>query len=239
MRLTIVGATGRSIGRHLLEQAVAAGHDVTVVVRNPSRLATGGVRVVTADLAGADPTALEGAVDRADAAPSRAWIGARCPMPASHRWEPGRSSGPCRRPRPDASSWSARHRSGRCRRRRGRSRRGTIPATDSSCVTCLCRMPDEGGAPQALCRSGADGGHARRERAGLDRRQAASAHRQAPAPATTGRPSGQNLRRGVTRSPGPTSRTTCCSPSSGRRRSRKPSASPTDHPGGVQWDRGR
>ena len=34
MKLTITAATG-GVGRELLEQAVAAGHDVTAVVRNP------------------------------------------------------------------------------------------------------------------------------------------------------------------------------------------------------------
>jgi putative NADH-flavin reductase len=68
MRLTIFAATG-GIGRHILEQAVAAGHDVTAVVRNPQSLAgqTGRVRVVTADLAAADPAVLTSAVNGADA----------------------------------------------------------------------------------------------------------------------------------------------------------------------------
>jgi len=58
MKLTIVAATG-GIGRHLLDQALAAGHDVTAVVRNPRSL-PGQVRVVTvADLAAADPAELE------------------------------------------------------------------------------------------------------------------------------------------------------------------------------------
>src|SRR5262245_61316187 len=65
MKLTIVAATGR-IGRHLLDQALAAGHDVTVVVRNPRALPAE-VRVVVADLAAADPAALEPAVAGADA----------------------------------------------------------------------------------------------------------------------------------------------------------------------------
>jgi uncharacterized protein YbjT (DUF2867 family) len=37
MKLTIFAATG-GIGRQALEQAVAAGHDVTAVVRNPKKL---------------------------------------------------------------------------------------------------------------------------------------------------------------------------------------------------------
>jgi uncharacterized protein YbjT (DUF2867 family) len=65
MKLTIVAATG-GIGRQLLEQAVAAGHDVTAVVRNPTSLPAT-VRVVTADLATTDPAALEPAVHGADA----------------------------------------------------------------------------------------------------------------------------------------------------------------------------
>jgi len=65
MRLTILAATG-GIGRHLLDQAVAAGHDVTAVVRNPAKLDRP-VRVVAADLATADPAALEPAVRGADA----------------------------------------------------------------------------------------------------------------------------------------------------------------------------
>lgn len=36
-RLLILGATG-SLGRHVLQQAVAAGHQVSVLVRNPARL---------------------------------------------------------------------------------------------------------------------------------------------------------------------------------------------------------
>ena len=60
MKLTIFAATG-GIGRQLLEQAIAAGHDVTAVARNPDKL-TRQVRTVTADLAAADPAALEPAV---------------------------------------------------------------------------------------------------------------------------------------------------------------------------------
>jgi putative NADH-flavin reductase len=65
MKLTIFAATG-GIGRHLLEQAVAAGHDVTAVVRDPKKL-TQKVRVVTADLAAPDLGALKSAVAGADA----------------------------------------------------------------------------------------------------------------------------------------------------------------------------
>jgi putative NADH-flavin reductase len=65
VKLTIFAATG-GIGRHALEQAVAAGHDVTAVVRNPKKLSRE-VRVVTADLAAPDPSALNCAVTGSDA----------------------------------------------------------------------------------------------------------------------------------------------------------------------------
>jgi len=66
MKITIFAATG-GIGRQALDQAIAAGHDVTVVVRNPRNLAATPARVVTADLADADPAALSSAVNGADA----------------------------------------------------------------------------------------------------------------------------------------------------------------------------
>jgi len=65
MKLTIVAATG-GIGRLALEQAVAAGHDVTAVVRNPKKLSRD-VRVVAADMLAPDPAALERSVKGADA----------------------------------------------------------------------------------------------------------------------------------------------------------------------------
>jgi putative NADH-flavin reductase len=66
MKLTIVAATG-GIGRQLLEQAVAAGHDVTAVARNPRNLPPVQARAVAADLISATPAALQPAVDGADA----------------------------------------------------------------------------------------------------------------------------------------------------------------------------
>jgi putative NADH-flavin reductase len=68
MKLTIFAATG-GIGRHILEQAVAADHDVTAVVRNPRALQgqTEKVRIVSADLSSPDPAVLESAVRGADA----------------------------------------------------------------------------------------------------------------------------------------------------------------------------
>jgi len=65
MKLTIIAATG-GVGRELLEQAIAAGDDVTVVVRNPGKLSRE-VRAVTTDLAAPDPAALESAIARRDA----------------------------------------------------------------------------------------------------------------------------------------------------------------------------
>ncbi|MCO6003569.1 SDR family oxidoreductase [Actinoallomurus purpureus] len=65
MKLTIFAATG-GIGRHVFDQAVAAGHDVTAVVRNPASLA-GEARIVTADLATAEPAVLASAVTGSDA----------------------------------------------------------------------------------------------------------------------------------------------------------------------------
>ena len=66
MKLTIFAATG-GIGRQLLGQAVAAGHDVTAVARNPRGLSPVPARAVAADLASADPAALQPAVAGADA----------------------------------------------------------------------------------------------------------------------------------------------------------------------------
>jgi uncharacterized protein YbjT (DUF2867 family) len=66
MKLTIFGATG-GVGRQALEQAIAAGHDVTAVVRDPQKLPDTAARVVTADLSEADPAAVYSAVSGADA----------------------------------------------------------------------------------------------------------------------------------------------------------------------------
>ncbi len=65
MQLTIFAATG-GIGRQAVEQAVAGGHQVTAVARNPQNL-EGAVRTVIADLAAPDPQALLSAVEGADA----------------------------------------------------------------------------------------------------------------------------------------------------------------------------
>ena len=88
MKLTIVAATG-GIGRLILTQAVAAGHDVTAVARNPAKV-TAGVRVVQADLSRPNPSR----------SPSRwrgpmrcypASVAIRGPMRTSRPGVPGRS----------------------------------------------------------------------------------------------------------------------------------------------------
>jgi putative NADH-flavin reductase len=69
MKLTIFAATG-GIGRHVLEQAVAARNEVTAVVRDPKKLSEQvrqKVRTVTADLAAPDLGTLRSAVAGADA----------------------------------------------------------------------------------------------------------------------------------------------------------------------------
>jgi putative NADH-flavin reductase len=67
MKLTIFGATGAT-GTSLTEQGLAAGHEVTAVVRDAVRLAVPAhprLRVVTADVM--DPALIAAAVDGADA----------------------------------------------------------------------------------------------------------------------------------------------------------------------------
>lgn len=68
MRVTIFAASG-GVGRKALELALARGHDVTAVVRDPARLntAAAGARVVAADLAAPDSAGLASAVATADA----------------------------------------------------------------------------------------------------------------------------------------------------------------------------
>jgi putative NADH-flavin reductase len=67
MKLTIFGATGAT-GTCLTRQALAAGHEVTAVVRDPSRLAVPAqprLRTVTADVM--DPASITPAIAGADA----------------------------------------------------------------------------------------------------------------------------------------------------------------------------
>jgi putative NADH-flavin reductase len=66
MRLTVLGGTGR-IGRLIVEQALTAGDDVTVLVRDPQKLGpiTERVRVVPGSVS--DPAVVRDAVAAADA----------------------------------------------------------------------------------------------------------------------------------------------------------------------------
>jgi putative NADH-flavin reductase len=67
MKITIFGATGGT-GTALTEQALAGGHDVTAVVRDPARLHVGAhprLTVVTAEVT--DPASIVAAVAGADA----------------------------------------------------------------------------------------------------------------------------------------------------------------------------
>ena len=67
MKLTILGATGAT-GTSLTSQALAAGHEVTAVVRDPARLAVPAylrLRTVTADVM--DPASIAPAIEGADA----------------------------------------------------------------------------------------------------------------------------------------------------------------------------
>lgn len=71
VKLAVFAATG-GVGRQVLAQAVDAGHDVAVVVRNPDKLpadirGAGGAQIVAADLAPADAAALQPALAGADA----------------------------------------------------------------------------------------------------------------------------------------------------------------------------
>src|SRR5260370_11711527 len=66
MNLVVLGATGRT-GRLVVEQALAAGHTVTALVRSPEKLPTGSpnLRVVTGHAT--DPAAVSRALEGADA----------------------------------------------------------------------------------------------------------------------------------------------------------------------------
>jgi putative NADH-flavin reductase len=68
MKLAIMAATG-GVGQELLRQALAAGHDVTAVVRNPAKLPADlrEARIVTADLGAPQPAVLEAAIAGTDA----------------------------------------------------------------------------------------------------------------------------------------------------------------------------
>jgi putative NADH-flavin reductase len=84
LKLTIFAATG-GIGRQVLEQALAAGHEVTAVVRNPEKLPPGAARAVKSDLAAPDPETLASAVRGADAVISG--LGARSASDTGIAWQ--------------------------------------------------------------------------------------------------------------------------------------------------------
>jgi putative NADH-flavin reductase len=65
VKLALLGATG-SVGREVLNQAVAAGHLVTAVVRNPAKLSVD-VEVVRQDLASPDVAVVAAALGDVDA----------------------------------------------------------------------------------------------------------------------------------------------------------------------------
>lgn len=65
MKLALFGATG-GVGREILNQALAAGHSVTAVVRNPSKLSAD-VEAVRLDLASRDGEVLAAALRDVDA----------------------------------------------------------------------------------------------------------------------------------------------------------------------------
>jgi putative NADH-flavin reductase len=65
MKLAVVAATG-GVGRHALEQALSAGHEVTAIVRSPEKL-TRHVRSFKTDLSHADLDTLEAGFEGTDA----------------------------------------------------------------------------------------------------------------------------------------------------------------------------
>ena len=100
MKLTIFGASGVT-GTFLTEQALAAGHQVTAVVRDPARLSVAGsprLRVVTADLM--DPLAISPAVAGADAVLATFGPRGTGPTPCPARGHPERDRGHAQGGRP-------------------------------------------------------------------------------------------------------------------------------------------
>jgi putative NADH-flavin reductase len=143
MKLTIVAATG-GVGAELLEQAVAAGHDITAVVRNPSKLSRR-VRTVTADLAAPDPAALESAIAGADAVLSGLGPHSNADAGIASRGTPPiiaamKATGVRRIVAVSAAPVRTVPRSP------APTRPSTTRATGSSCATCSARSPRPGSA---------------------------------------------------------------------------------------------
>lgn len=89
MRLTIFGASGKT-GRRLVEQALAAGHEVTAVVRDPAGLPVRHDRLAVVGADVLDPEAIEPAVAGADAVVSA--LGPRPPRNRSSIMSAGTAS---------------------------------------------------------------------------------------------------------------------------------------------------
>jgi len=66
MNIVVLGATGRT-GRLVVEQAIAAGHTVTALVRSPEKLAVRNPNLHVVAGQATDPSAVARALDRADA----------------------------------------------------------------------------------------------------------------------------------------------------------------------------
>ena len=68
MKMTVFGATGR-VGEHVVRQALAAGHTVTAVVRDPARFDVSHPALEVATVPGlTDPEVLRAALEGSDAA---------------------------------------------------------------------------------------------------------------------------------------------------------------------------
>ena len=78
VKLGVFGASGR-IGRHVVEQAVAKGHDVTALVREAGRLGELASRVRVVEGSIEDPQAVDRAVAGADAVISAVGADANTP----------------------------------------------------------------------------------------------------------------------------------------------------------------
>ena len=80
LQVTVFGATGK-IGRHVIDQLLAAGHTVTAYARNPSKLTTTQPNLTVIQGGLDDPAGIGRAVEGADAVISAlgrvSWIGSR------------------------------------------------------------------------------------------------------------------------------------------------------------------